>query len=191
MISTSIALYYSKAFFNLGMNKEQLENCVQALDEIAHLMESKESFRQFLLRPFVDPNIKKNLLKKLFQDKENGVAKGNDEVVQKLLNFLFLLLDKKRIRFLPAIAKEYRKLVNDHLGRLDLEVVTAVPIENAMKEKIKQSFEKSSRKEVLIREKIAPEVLGGIVLKIGNQVMDGSLKTQLDHLKDNLLAVTV
>ena len=108
-----------------------------------------------------------------------------------LLNFLNFLLDKKRIDMLPAIADEYFELVDKKLQRLEIGITTTVAIDKEMKEKIKLAFENRYGKKVLIKENIDPKILGGMVLEIGNQVIDGSVKAQLSSLKDHLLATTV
>lgn len=181
MIIPAIASHYSKALFKLAKSDGQLENTAAALKEIARLFKEVPEFRSFLVEPFVKTEAKKELLKKLFQQNSDP----------ELLEFLYFLLERKRVDLLPDIASSYAKLVNAKLGALEIGITTTVAIDKEMKEKIKQALENRFKKKVLIKDSVDPQILGGMVLKIGNQVMDGSIKAELSKLKDHLLATTV
>ncbi|HEV8052810.1 MAG TPA: ATP synthase F1 subunit delta [Parachlamydiaceae bacterium] len=181
MITSAIATHYSKALFNQAKNDAQLEKTAQAMKEITRLLKEVPEFRSLLLQPFITIEAKKSFLKKLFQENSDPG----------LLNFLYLLLDKKRMDILPEIAAEYIELVDEKLERLEIGITTTVALDEKMKDKITRALENRYRKKVLITESIDPQILGGMVLEIGNQVIDGSVKAQLSKLKDHLLATTV
>ena len=177
MTIAAIASHYSKALFNLTRSDEQLKNYAEALMGITQLIKDSSGFSSFLKHPFIKKEEKKNVLKSLFKDK-------SDEL---FLNFLFFLLDKKRINYLPQIANEYRAMADKKLERLQVGLLTALPIDNEMKEKVRQALENQYKKKVYLKDKIDPQILGGMVLSIGNRVMDGSLKTRSAELKNHLL----
>jgi F-type H+-transporting ATPase subunit delta len=78
-------------------------------------------------------------------------------------------------------------MADKKLGRLQVGLLTALPIDNEMKEKVRQTLENQYKMKVYLKDKIDPQILGGMVLSIGNRVMDGSLKTRSTELKNHLL----
>lgn len=181
MITSKAASHYSKALYNMTKADTQLNDYAKALNEIARLMQETPTFSAFLMQPFVKPEAKMQMLAKLFKNKTD----------QKLLHFLNFLLKKKRIGLVPSIAEEYSRVVNEKLGQLEVDVTTCIPIDDHTKEAIRKTFEKTYRKKVFMHYKIDPKILGGMVCKIGNKVMDGSLKAQLAKLKEDLLAANL
>jgi F-type H+-transporting ATPase subunit delta len=144
---------------------------------ITQLINDFPGFSTFLKHPFIKNEEKKSVLKNLFKDKSDTL----------FLNFLFFLLDKKRIKYLPQIANEFCEMADKKLGRLQVGLLTALPIDNEMKEKVRQTLENQYKMKVYLKDKIDPQILGGMVLSIGNRVMDGSLKTRSTELKNHLL----
>jgi len=181
MIASKAAPHYSKALFNLTQDDVQLNAYAKSLWELADLMRHNPAFKSFLLQPFGTMDFKKKILKKLFQD--------SSEV--KVLNFLFLLLEKKRMDALPEIADEYGRMVNEKLGQMIVNITTAIPIDGETIEKLRLMFEEQYRKKVFIKDEINPKILGGMIVKINSQMLDGSLKARLANLKDKLLAANL
>jgi F-type H+-transporting ATPase subunit delta len=99
-----------------------------------------------------------------------------------------LLLDKGRIGSLPDIARAHRALVDEHAGRVRATVTTARPLDPALEARLKAALEKTSGKTVLLDKKEDPSIVGGLVTQLGDIVYDGSVRTQLQQLREQLLA---
>ena len=101
-------------------------------------------------------------------------------------NFVNLLLDGERIVTLPAIVRELDAMIEAKAGRIAAEVVSAKPLEAAQLSQITAALEKLSGKKVSISKREDPELLGGVVAKLGDTVYDVSLRTQLRTMRDEL-----
>jgi F-type H+-transporting ATPase subunit delta len=103
-------------------------------------------------------------------------------------NFIMLLLDKGRIAALPDIARVHRTLIDEHAGRMRATVTSARPLDPMLETRLKTALEKSSGKVVLFDKREDPAILGGLVTQLGDTVYDGSVRTQLQQLREELLS---
>jgi len=101
-------------------------------------------------------------------------------------HFLCLLVDKERIRYLPVIYSIYRKLEDDLAGRMRASVTTAQKLGDDQKEAVRKALEDRFNKQIFLEEIEDPEILGGIVCKVDGMVFDGSVRTQLEILGENI-----
>ena len=101
-------------------------------------------------------------------------------------NLAFLLLDHERISAVPAISREIAAMIEARSGQVTAEVVSAGPLSAAQLEQLTRSLERLSGKKVQIQRREDPELLGGLVAKMGDVVYDGSLRSQLKNLRDHL-----
>lgn len=116
-----------------------------------------------------------------------------DELLPKLglhplaANVLHVVNDKKRFALLSAIALAFRDLADSRAGRARITVQTAAPIDAALADDIRRALERVTRKEVLLTTEVRPELIGGLVAKVGDTVYDSSVRTRLEQLKQSLL----
>lgn len=108
---------------------------------------------------------------------------GAHELVK---TFSYLLLDKERMGALPDIARELATMIEARAGSVQAEVTSAVPLTPLQVSQITTSLEQLSGKKVVLSKKEDPTLLGGVVAKVGDVVYDGSLRTQLRTLRDQL-----
>src|SRR5262249_13749432 len=101
--------------------------------------------------------------------------------------FVLLLLDRRRIVLLPAIARAYRDMTDAHLGRVRAQVTSAEPLAAPMLDRVRRSLEQRTGKQVIVETAVDPGLLGGIVARVGDLVLDGSVRTQLEDLRAKLL----
>jgi F-type H+-transporting ATPase subunit delta len=100
--------------------------------------------------------------------------------------FTYLLLDKERLTTLPDISREIDAMIEDKAGRVQAQVISATALTPAQLTAITTALEKLSGKKIVLEKKQDPELLGGVVAKVGDVVYDGSLRTQLRALRDQL-----
>ncbi|MBA2368751.1 MAG: ATP synthase F1 subunit delta [Candidatus Protochlamydia sp.] len=181
MINQAVAIQYSKALLKFGMAKEQLESRLAALENVSDLIDQNPKLQKIMLGPYTKKQDKKNFLKEIL----------GDLVDSTLLNFLFLLIDKGRLEYLPVIKQEYRRLIKSELGIIEARLITAFPVENELQESVRSKLEKAYSKQVEVQAEIVPEIIGGMILKIGNKRLDESIKEKLSKLKKALLAAKV
>tara|TARA_Y100001970_G_scaffold159791_1_gene195527 strand:- start:11921 stop:12460 length:540 start_codon:yes stop_codon:yes gene_type:complete len=104
------------------------------------------------------------------------------------MNFLRLLKKKNRLNLLPSIASYFQEIVDDNAGIVRGEVIAAVSIENDLSE-IESSLSKKLNKKVILSSSIDQSIIGGIKIRIGDRLFDGTVKSKLNKLKEDLLSV--
>jgi len=124
--------------------------------------------------------------KVLFVKKQELLRTVLAELSPLALNLAYLLVAKTRLGILHDLIVEYHHLVDVHEGREHVEITTALPLEKDEQEVIKAKLAKAMLKEVVVTTRINPAIVGGLVLRIGDQVIDGSVHTRLQGLKKSL-----
>lgn len=181
MKTYAVASHYSQALFKIASSKEQLEKHLSELEKIIDLLKAYPQLQQILSNPSVENEKKKKVLQDLLLNKIDG----------QILNFLLLLIDKGRFDDLWDISKKYRQLVQKELGILNAHLITAVPIDVKLKEKVKSKLEQFYRKRIEFQDSVDPQIIGGMILMVDNQMIDHSIKNRLSRLKQNLLEANI
>lgn len=171
----ALALLESAAELEKGVD----ERVLKELSAINKAIEGSDEFEIVLAHPGISSNEKKEMLIKVF-------AKSAHELTIQLLN---LLADKRRLELLEAIEVEYHRLLNERKNIVHAQLTSAEPLKDATLASIKAKLAERLDKHLELEVKIDNSILGGLVLKIGDQVIDGSLKTKLESLEKSLLAV--
>jgi F-type H+-transporting ATPase subunit delta len=174
----SVARRYARALFGIGVDAGKFEALGDELGELATLWNESDELRQTLENPVFQPSEKRKVLESILP----RVAPTPE--VQR---FVLLLLDRRRIVLLPAIARAYRDLTDAHVGRVRAEVISAQELVPATLDRIRRSLEQRTGKKVLINSTVDPELIGGVVARVGDLVLDGSVRTQLADLRARLV----
>jgi len=177
MQETTVARSYAEALFELARAEDATELYAAELGQIVHLLESEADFRAFLETPRIDPRQKKQVLRDVFEGK----------IPERLLRFLLVVVDKRRQRVLPEIAIEFDKLVDRQLGRLQVDVTTAAEPDAKAEANIRKQLDRLFGMEVLPRFRTDPRIIGGVVVRVGDRIMDGSIRHRLQRLRRSLL----
>ncbi|PKL74745.1 MAG: ATP synthase F1 subunit delta, partial [Candidatus Melainabacteria bacterium HGW-Melainabacteria-1] len=148
------------------------------LDDIEAMMKDHPDFVRLLTHPVVKRADKKTMLTQLFETR----------IPQELLNFLLLLVDKKREDYLREIMAEYRLLLNAHNKTVLTEVVTASPMSPKTQSILQKQLEGYLGQQVVMNCDTDPELLGGAMIKIGDRLIDGSLRTKLNEMAQALVS---
>ena len=174
----SVARRYARALFGIGVDAGKFEALGDELGVLAALWSESDELRQALENPIFRPEQKRAVLQSILPK----VAPTPE--VQR---FVLLLLDRRRIVLLPAIARAYRDLTDAYVGRVRAEVISAEELSAATLDRVRRSLEQRTGKKVLIHSTVDPALIGGVVARVGDLVLDGSLRTQLDDLRTRLL----
>ena len=176
MRQTILAQRYAKALFSLGKETNKNENYRDALGAIAELYK-EESIENALINPLYPLDVRQKVMAKIAQS-----AKA-DTILTKFLN---LLVEKKRADILPDIAHEMRVMVDKEQNISHGSVVSAIELDDTLKEKIQRALEKITGNKVTLEASVDPSIIGGVIAKVGDLVLDGSIKTQLNGLKESI-----
>jgi len=181
MIAGEVGSRYARALFNLASSKAELESGQLELEALVEALKNNPRLRTFLSAPQIKREEKRRALQAILAGK----------VDQKFLNLLYFVLEKGRMNFLAVISREYHHRVKESLGIIETNLITAVPAEPVLKERLREKLEKAYRKKIEMKEKVDPQLVGGVILVLGNQVMDWSIRDRLLSLKESLLEVRV
>jgi F-type H+-transporting ATPase subunit delta len=176
LIGSKVSKRYAKALFSLGQEDGNLEQYGQELSDFEMFFQDNADFRQGIVNPVFAVEDRRKVLQVVL-DKSNftGVLK----------NFLNLLLDKNRIGAIEAITAYYSRLTDEVSGIARAEIITARPLKDEALRKIERSLEGLTSKKIKPEVREDKDLIGGIVVKIGDLVLDGSLKAQLEGLKES------
>jgi len=181
MRETTVARSYAEALLELAVRESAVDEYADELGRLADLLRTEETFRLFLETPRIDASEKKRVLRDVFGGK----------LPERLLRFLLLVIDKRRQRLLPQMVEEFSDLADEHFGRLKVEITTAMEPDEAVKERLRERLSRAFDREVLPRYRVNPAILGGVVVRVEDRIMDGSIRHRLQGLRRRLLKAEI
>lgn len=176
MLKGAIARRYAEAIFDIARRQNTVDRTLDDVREIARLFAHRKL--AYLLR---EPKVPA-------QRKETAIRQAlTSRVLPTSLNLALLVVQRELVEIMPNIASELEQLVLDYKNQAKAEVTTARPMDDAQLAKVKQALERRTGKTILISTKVQPDILGGVVARVGDQVIDGSIRTRLNMLQQQLL----
>lgn len=177
MLTNQLAIRYARAIYEIAKETAALKEFGAQINLIKETIAGQEDLADFMYHPHIKPEAKKEVLEKIF--------KG--QLADEVYKFLMLLVDKRREGLLKQIAAEYEVLANIEQNVLEAEVVVARPLSKEQEAKLIKKLSDTTKKTVVIQTKIDASILGGVIVKIGDKLIDGSVLRQMQVLKRNLL----
>jgi len=174
---SNISKRYARAFFDIAGEEQKLEQYYNELHQFSSVIAQNKDLGGFLANPIFEQESKKKVLEKII---------GKLSLSPMTINFLKLLIDKKRIDILPDIETCYRQLMDETLQKVRVTVKTAFPLSGEMQSYITSSLKKMTGRTVDVTVENDKNLLGGIVIGVGDTLYDGSIKNQLNNMR-NLL----
>jgi len=174
-IQASLAGRYASALFDLARDERQIDAVSRSLDLLSQTLVNSRDFAELVASPLVD---------------REEAARAFAAVSQQLsldpttANFLGVLAKNGRKNQLQPVIRLFRRIAADHRGETTAEVVTAHALKDDQLAALKQQLRSRVGREVSIETRIDPEILGGIVIKLGSQMIDSSIRTKLNRLAE-------
>ncbi len=177
MISTVIARRYARALYTVAKEEGKQEAYVDILDGVIQLLKESPEIEMALESPMLPPDVKHKVVEELVK------AYKMDDI---MANFLKLLVERRRIGHLRVIAEAFRSLWEEELGLVRAVVRTAIPMPDDLTDKLKEVLAQITGKKVVLELQQDPEIIGGVVAHIGDMVLDGSIRSQLQGFKESI-----
>jgi F-type H+-transporting ATPase subunit delta len=174
---SNISKRYARAFFEIATEEKQLERYYNEISQFALIIAQNKALGEFLANPVFEQESKKGVVENII---------GKLKLSGMTVNFLKLLVDKRRIDVLPDIVFFYRQLMDESLKKVRVNLKTAFPLSSEMQAYIASNLEKVTGRKVEISVEKDPGLVGGIVIGVGDTLYDGSIKNQLNNMR-NLL----
>ena len=181
MRDETVARNYAETLFELARRNESIQEYGDALGMVAGLLEDDSRFRTFVETPRIDDENKKDVIRKVFRDK----------APKQVLNFVLITIDKRRQTLLREISEEYSLLLDNHLGREHVEVTVARPLDDTTANVVSEQLSKMLGRQAIPHIRVKPEILGGLVVRTGDMIYDGSVRRRLEGLRRRLLTVRI
>lgn len=177
LLSSEIAEPYAQALMSVAQQNNLTEQFGEAFRSLETLFEESVELKEFITNPVIKDQDKKSVLRRIMSDDTNPY----------LLNFLMLLIDKRRIVFLEAVVQQYLKLLRELNQTVLAEVTSTKELTDQQKQAIVDRVKAiSNANNVEIKTSINPELIGGVIIKVGSQVIDASLRGQLRRIRISL-----
>jgi F-type H+-transporting ATPase subunit delta len=169
------ARVYAEALFEVGRDKGKLDALQQQLTQFADAVDRNRELQVFFFSPYLSS-----------AEKKQGIERAIDGAQPELVNFLELLVDKHRMTEVFRIRRELDELWKVENRRIDVTVTSAVELDQAVVERIGQEVERQTGEKVDLASRVDGEILGGIVLQVGNMVLDASIRNRLEKLRKSV-----
>lgn len=178
MIKLSSARRYAKALYEMGIELNLSSKFSEDIKALKELCEKVEDFVPFLSNPVVDLEAKREVVSSAFKDQT---------LHSYVINLIFFLIEANKVKLLPYICKFYQDLEDLYAGRVRGKVVSPDILSDEDVKAIKNALEKAIKKEVLLSQEVNKDMIGGVIVKVGDMIYDASIRKQLEILKDNIL----
>lgn len=176
MIEGSLSRRYAKALFELALEGHREDEIDQEIERFITAY-STSPLPTVLNNPAFPLAERKNIVAE--------VSRGL-QLSPLAVHFLSLLLERDRLIYLSSIASRYRRLLDEKKGRVEALFIAPNPLETAMLDRMREALSKVSGKEVVLKEESDPGLIGGLVIQLEGKVYDGSVRTQLEKMKERI-----
>jgi len=168
---------YAEALFCLASAEEMVDRVEEEFHEVERLYQDNAEMKEFINNPRIGTEGKKDALSELLGDKLSRI----------MLNHLHLIIDQERGRMLPKIAEEFYRLAGEARAKVTAEVITAIEMSDETRARLGEQLGKLTKKDVYLRARVDESILGGAIVRVGDKVLDGSVRNKLNQLKKQIV----
>ena len=177
MRSHAAARRYARALFSLASEDRNVEPVREELRRIDALLTATPALHDALFRPLHPVTERRGVLERVGE---------RMNLSRSVMNFMLFLIDQRRLVEFEAIRAEYERLADEAAGKLQADVVSASPLSPDQRERLRRALAARAGREVALEVRVDPSLIGGAIARVGGLIFDGSLRTQLAQLRDNL-----
>jgi ATP synthase F1 delta subunit len=170
-----VARVYAEALFDVAKEKGRLDEVGVQLGEFVDALDGDRDLQVFFFSPYFSST-----------EKVEGLKRAIDGADPELVNFLELLIEKNRMTEVFRVRRQFEQLWKQENKRIDVTVTSAVELDPAVVEKIGEEIERQTDQKVELASRVDGEILGGIVLQVGNMVLDASIRSRLEKLRKSV-----
>lgn len=172
-----LAKRYAKALFVVGKEEDALDDFATSLNGFADLFSTTPEVEDGLTNPVYPLDVREQVMAGIVE------SMGLSQI---MTNFCKLLAEKNRSFIIPDVAEVFQTMVDEERNICQGVMITAAEVNADLQEKTKETLEKITGKQVVLSTEVDPDIIGGIITKVGDMVIDGSIRTQLEGLKESI-----
>lgn len=177
MLNQAVARRYARALFELAQEKGLLDQIDQEFGMVVSMIEANRQLQSVMNDVLIAPEVKRDLVEKVLRGKVSPL----------LMNFLLVVVNKRREAYFPQMYRIFLDLANEARGVVEVEVRSAVALPQETTQALEQKLVTRLGKRVKFQTQVAPELIGGLVVRVGDELMDGSVKTRLRRMHERLI----
>jgi F-type H+-transporting ATPase subunit delta len=181
MILSGVAKRYAVALFNAAVKQDITEQVYEDITSFVELLRQNRDFVGFLKSPEIITEAKKQLVVDVLADRSAGL----------FVKFILLLIDKKRLKHILAIEDAYRQLYEQLQGIVEAKVITAIPLDDDLEHRTIEMLERETGKTIRLSKTVDEEIIGGMIIIIEDEIIDGSIRHKLDRMTKSLSEIKV
>ncbi|MDP8967209.1 MAG: ATP synthase F1 subunit delta [Actinomycetota bacterium] len=167
-----IAEVYGRALYEVAGEHDKTDEIREQLGQFAEALDQDRDLAIFFFSPYFST-----------QEKKDGLAKLLDGADDALVNFLELLIEKHRMPAIFRIRRYYDSLWEQEHKILPVQIATAIELDEGVAKQLGEQIEKTTGQRIELTQSVDPDILGGIVLRVGNSILDASIRNRLENLR--------
>lgn len=171
-----VARVYAESLFEVALEHDKLDEIHDQLGEFVDALDQSRDLSVFFFSPHFTS-----------VEKREGIDKVLDDADPELVNFLKLLVEKHRMAAVHRIRSQFNELWREEHKLLDVNVTSAVDLDDDLIERIRSEIEEQTDRRVNLTSQVDESIIGGLVLKVGNMVLDASLRNRLDRFRKQMV----
>ena len=171
-----IAQVYARALFEVAQEQGKLDVVRQELGQITEALEENAELRLFFYSPYFSTD-----------EKREGLRSTVTDADPVMMNVLDILVENHRLPVLPRLRREYERRWRDANNLLPVTVTSAVELDDAVVERIGDEIGRQTGRTVELTREVDPSIVGGFVVRVGNAILDASIKNRLDNLRKQIV----
>ena len=167
-----IAQVYARSLFEVAQEHDKIDVVREQLGQIADAISESRELQTFFFSPYFST-----------QEKEEGLDKAITDADETVRNFLRVLLENHRMPVIFRARREYDRMWEDAHDLLPVQITSAVELDPSVAERIGDEIGRQTGRTVQLSSTVDPDVIGGIVVRVGNSILDASIRTRLENLR--------
>lgn len=180
MINITVARIYAEAVFLIASEKNKQEEFEKDLEEMKSIFSSNLELQKIFISPVIPAKVKHNIVNSIF-----------NSMPEDIVNLLHVLVRNHREKMLNYIFEEYLKILDAQNKVLNVELYSAAKLTGEQKDNLTRELKEVLKSKIKIEEKIYPDLIGGIIVKTDDRVIDGSLRNYIEKFKEKLIKIGV
>lgn len=181
MLNKSVARRYAEAFFSIARENNKINDYQLELETVVKTIQEVDNLREYMNHLLIPVAAKKDVLKQLFAEQLSPVT----------LNFIMMIVEKKRETYIEVIIEEYKDMADEYRNIAKVELIAAKEVPEEDVQYLAEKLSASTGKTVQLNLKVDPTLLGGVKLRMGDQIIDGTVAKKLEMLKEQLIQAKI
>ncbi len=167
-----LAQVYARSLFEVGREQDKLDVLREQLGQLAEAIDQHRELATFFFSPYFST-----------KEKQDGLSRVLSDADESLLNFVSLLIENHRMPVIFRIRQEYERLWDEENRVLPVEITSAIALDQATTENLGRKIGERAGRKVELAARVDPDILGGIVVRVGNSILDASIRNRLEQLR--------